>query len=69
MAHQILDACAAAYANVTVLAVGTSRQRGLRPRHHNRPGAHKISVNSGPHGLCVWPQPGLFSLGHTGNMR
>ena len=24
---------------------------------------------AGPHGLCVWPQPGRFSLGHTGNMR
>jgi DNA-binding beta-propeller fold protein YncE len=22
-----------------------------------------------PHGLTVWPQPGRFSLGHTGNMR
>jgi DNA-binding beta-propeller fold protein YncE len=22
-----------------------------------------------PHGLCVWPQPGRYSLGHTGNMR
>jgi len=22
-----------------------------------------------PHGLLVWPQPGRFSLGHTGNMR
>jgi YVTN family beta-propeller protein len=30
---------------------------------------HKIPVDSGPHGLCVWPQPGQFSLGHTGNMR
>jgi YVTN family beta-propeller protein len=30
---------------------------------------HKIAVDSGPHGLCVWPQPGMFSLGHTGNMR
>lgn len=30
---------------------------------------HKIPVDSGPHGLCVWPQPGVFSLGHTGNMR
>ncbi|KQU68861.1 YncE family protein [Phycicoccus sp. Root101] len=30
---------------------------------------HKIPVDSGPHGLCVWPQPGRFSLGHTGNMR
>jgi YVTN family beta-propeller protein len=30
---------------------------------------HKINVDAGPHGLCVWPQPGRFSLGHTGNMR
>ena len=22
-----------------------------------------------PHGLCVWPQPGRYSLGHTGNLR
>jgi DNA-binding beta-propeller fold protein YncE len=28
-----------------------------------------IPVGSGPHGLCVWPQPGLHSLGHTGIMR
>jgi YVTN family beta-propeller protein len=30
---------------------------------------HRIRVDAGPHGLCVWPQPGTFSLGHTGNMR
>ena len=30
---------------------------------------HRIRVDAGPHGLCVWPQPGSFSLGHTGNMR
>jgi YVTN family beta-propeller protein len=30
---------------------------------------HKIRVGRGPHGLCLWPQPGRFSLGHTGNMR
>nr|WP_238338525.1 YncE family protein [Pedococcus badiiscoriae] len=30
---------------------------------------HRIPVDAGPHGLCVWPQPGQFSLGHTGNMR
>lgn len=30
---------------------------------------HRIRVEAGPHGLCVWPQPGRFSLGHTGNMR
>ena len=29
----------------------------------------KIPVGVQPHGLCVWPQPGRFSLGHTGNMR
>jgi YVTN family beta-propeller protein len=28
-----------------------------------------IPVGNGPHGLCVWPQPGRFSLGHTGIMR
>jgi DNA-binding beta-propeller fold protein YncE len=30
---------------------------------------HRITVDSGPHGLAVWPQPGRFSLGHTGNTR
>jgi YVTN family beta-propeller protein len=30
---------------------------------------HRIAVRPGPHGLLVWPQPGRFSLGHTGNMR
>lgn len=30
---------------------------------------HRIATDAGPHGLCVWPQPGRFSLGHTGNMR
>ena len=30
---------------------------------------HTIKVGSGPHGLLVWPQPGAYSLGHTGNMR
>jgi hypothetical protein len=29
----------------------------------------RIPVPNKPHGLCVWPQPGRFSLGHTGNMR
>jgi DNA-binding beta-propeller fold protein YncE len=29
----------------------------------------QIPVPSKPHGLCVWPQPGRYSLGHTGNMR
>jgi DNA-binding beta-propeller fold protein YncE len=29
----------------------------------------KIPVGTGPHGLAVYPQPGRYSLGHTGNMR
>jgi YVTN family beta-propeller protein len=29
----------------------------------------RIHVGSGPHGLCVWPQPGRYSLGHTGILR
>jgi DNA-binding beta-propeller fold protein YncE len=29
----------------------------------------RIPVASGPHGLCVWPQPGRWSLGHTGITR
>ncbi|HEY7653833.1 MAG TPA: YncE family protein [Methylomirabilota bacterium] len=28
-----------------------------------------IRVGREPHGLTVWPQPGRYSLGHTGNMR
>ncbi|MGD1036193.1 MAG: YncE family protein [Roseiarcus sp.] len=28
-----------------------------------------IEVGGMPHGLAVWPQPGRYSLGHTGNMR
>jgi DNA-binding beta-propeller fold protein YncE len=29
----------------------------------------KIHVGGSPHGLVVWPQPGRYSLGHTGNIR
>jgi YVTN family beta-propeller protein len=29
----------------------------------------RINVGVGPHGLCVWPQPGRYSLGHTGILR
>jgi YVTN family beta-propeller protein len=29
----------------------------------------KITVGTQPHGLCVWPQPGRYSLGHTGILR
>jgi DNA-binding beta-propeller fold protein YncE len=30
---------------------------------------HRIKVGEGPHGLCVWPQPGRYSIGHTGILR
>lgn len=29
----------------------------------------RIPVGRGPHGLCVFPQPGRYSLGHTGILR
>ena len=29
----------------------------------------RIKVGYGPHGLCVFPQPGRYSLGHTGVFR
>jgi YVTN family beta-propeller protein len=29
----------------------------------------RIKVGRGPHGLCVYPQPGRYSLGHTGIFR
>jgi YVTN family beta-propeller protein len=29
----------------------------------------RIKVGTEPHGLCVWPQPGRYSLGHTGILR
>jgi YVTN family beta-propeller protein len=29
----------------------------------------QVHVGQEPHGLTVWPQPGRYSLGHTGNLR
>ncbi|WP_084011349.1 YncE family protein [Pseudofrankia sp. DC12] len=29
----------------------------------------RIPVGAGPHGMSVWPQPGRYSLGHTGILR
>ena len=29
----------------------------------------QVKVSLEPHGLTVWPQPGRYSLGHTGNLR
>jgi DNA-binding beta-propeller fold protein YncE len=30
---------------------------------------HRIAVGRGPHGMAVWPQPGRYSIGHTGILR
>jgi len=45
--------------NNVVYAISTRDGRLLRT----------IPVGLGPHGLCVWPQPGRYSLGHTGILR
>jgi DNA-binding beta-propeller fold protein YncE len=45
--------------NGVVYAIGTRDGRLLA----------KIPVGAGPHGVCVWPQPGRYSLGHTGILR
>ena len=45
--------------NGVVYAIDTSSGRLLA----------KIPVGSGPHGLSVWPQPGRYSIGHTGILR
>jgi DNA-binding beta-propeller fold protein YncE len=45
--------------NAEVYAISTRTGRLL----------HRIKVGSGPHGLCVWPQPGRYSIGHTGILR
>jgi DNA-binding beta-propeller fold protein YncE len=29
----------------------------------------RVKVGAGPHGMCVWPQPGRYSIGHTGILR
>ena len=29
----------------------------------------RVPVGAGPHGLCVYPQPGRYSVGHTGVLR
>jgi DNA-binding beta-propeller fold protein YncE len=36
---------------------------------HNNGAVQQIKVGAEPHGLTVWPIPGRYSLGHTGNMR
>ncbi|WP_051466854.1 YncE family protein [Actinomadura oligospora] len=45
--------------NSEVYAISTSTGRLIR----------RIRVGDGPHGLSVFPQPGRYSLGHTGVLR
>ncbi len=45
--------------NAEVYAISTASGRLLA----------RINVGDGPHGLCVWPQPGRYSIGHTGILR
>jgi DNA-binding beta-propeller fold protein YncE len=45
--------------NAEVYAISTRTGRLL----------HRIPVGRGPHGLAVWPQPGRYSIGHTGILR
>jgi 6-phosphogluconolactonase (cycloisomerase 2 family) len=45
--------------NSEVYAISTRSGRLLK----------RIKVGAGPHGLCVYPQPGRYSLGHTGVFR
>jgi hypothetical protein len=52
----------------TLWLSGPLRRRRLRDRHLDGRGG-EYPVGKEPHGLTVWPQPGRYSLGHTGNMR
>jgi YVTN family beta-propeller protein len=45
--------------NSEVYAIGTEKGNLIA----------RIPVGKGPHGLCVYPQPGRYSLGHTGVFR
>jgi YVTN family beta-propeller protein len=45
--------------DASVYAINTNNGKLIR----------RIPVGFGPHGLCVYPQPGRYSLGHTGVMR
>jgi DNA-binding beta-propeller fold protein YncE len=45
--------------NAEVYAISTRTGRLIR----------RIHVGQAPHGLCVYPQPGRYSLGHTGVFR
>jgi DNA-binding beta-propeller fold protein YncE len=54
----------------SVLWMG-GRYRGLVYAISTRTGKLITTVPAGisPHGVCVWPQPGRYSIGHTGILR
>jgi len=49
----------------------TGRYNGVLYAISTRTGRllHRITVGVGPHGAAVWPQPGRYSIGHTGILR
>ena len=51
------------------VAVRPLQLRGVRHRHPHRCPARPHPGRQGPHGLAVYPQPGRYSLGHTGIFR
>ena len=51
------------------VAVRPLQRRGLRDLDRRRQAAGPDHVGRGPHGLAVYPQPGRYSLGHTGVFR
>jgi hypothetical protein len=59
------------------LAGRTARHRpGARNPDRGDPGSDcggprilPTGVGGGPHGMCVWPQPGRYSIGQTGILR
>lgn len=49
----------------------SGRNDGVVYGFHTKTGqlVARIQVGGSPHGVLVWPQPGRYSLGHTGNLR
>ena len=58
-----------ARSSTVIIPVGGTEQSGP----HMALGKHNSRVNElagrKPHGLMVWPQPGRYLPGHTGNLR
>ena len=48
---------------------GATAASSMRSRRATGTSWRRSASARGPHGLCVWPQPGRYSLGHTGILR